>query len=150
MSQSYTSSLYHCVWSTRYRRRSIRTQFQQDLWECLAAIAKKKHMKALAVGGIEDHVHVLLSIPATIDIARAIQLIKGGASKWVNETFQKLTRFSWQKGYGAFSIGISQLEDTIDYINRQAEHHAQRSFQDEFVAMLDKNRISYDPQRLWD
>ena len=107
-------------------------------------------MRALAIGGIEDHVHILLSLPSTIEIAKAVQLVKGGSSKWVHETFPEYREFSWQEGYGAFSIGISQVDDTIKYIENQAEHHRRRTFQEEFIAFLEKHGIEYDPRYIWD
>jgi REP element-mobilizing transposase RayT len=112
----------------------------------MGGIAKQNRIKALAIGGIEDHVHLLLSLPSTISLSKAIQLIKGGASKWIHDTFPQHRDFSWQEGYGAFSIGITQLDDTVAYIERQAEHHQRHCCQDEFFAFLRKHGIEYDPR----
>jgi REP element-mobilizing transposase RayT len=150
MSPSYVSALYHCVWSTKYRRMTIKPELRDRLWPYLGGIARKHKIKALAIGGVEDHVHMLLSIPATIEIAKAIQLIKGGASKWVHDSFPEFQEFGWQEGYGAFSIGISQTDDTIVYIDKQAQHHRRRTFQEEFIAFLEKHGMEYDPEHLWD
>jgi len=90
------------------------------------------------VGGTENHVHIQLSLPATVPLAKAAQLMKGASSRWMNETHTK--GFSWQEGYGAFTLGVSQKPRTIDYIKRQAEHHQKRSFEEEFVAFLKKTR----------
>jgi REP element-mobilizing transposase RayT len=79
-------------------------------------------MKALAIGGVEDHVHVLLSLPSNVSVSKTLQLIKGGQSKWVHDMFPEQRHFFWQEGYGAFSIGITQVDDTVSYIERQAEH----------------------------
>ena len=94
-------------------------------------------MKALAVGGTEDHIHVLLSLPATLPPAKAIQLIKAGSSKWVHESFPAHRNFAWQEGYGAFSVGLSQIETTIAYIRNQKEHHRKKTFEEEFLAFLE-------------
>src|ERR1700738_1160261 len=94
-------------------------------------IARENDIVALAVGGVADHVHLLLSLPRTLSVSKAIQLLKAGSSKWVNESFPGLGRFSWQEGYGAFSIGISQREKTVAYIRNQEEHHKRISFADE-------------------
>jgi REP element-mobilizing transposase RayT len=102
-------------------------------------------MKAIAIGGTADHLHALLSLPATISFAKAVQLIKGGSSKWIHDTFHEHRKFAWQEGYGAFSVSPSQLEKTIAYIQRQKEHHRRRNFQDEFIDLLDKHGIEYDP-----
>jgi putative transposase len=107
-------------------------------------------MKALAIGGIEDHVHILLSLPATISISKAIQLIKGNSSKWISDTFEQVRNFSWQEGYGAFSVNISIIEETINYIKNQTTHHQHKSFKDEFIKILNKHGIAYDERYVWD
>ena len=80
-------------------------------------------------------------------LAKAVQLLKGGSSKWMNET--GAGRFAWQEGYGAFTVGISQQAGTIAYINTQAEHHRKRNFEEEFLAFLKKHSIEYDPRYVW-
>jgi REP element-mobilizing transposase RayT len=98
------------------------------------------------VGGTENHVHILLSLPATMPLAKAMRLIKGTSSHWMNETVK--TEFAWQEGYGAFTLGISQKGDTIAYIQGQAEHHRKRNFEEEFLAFLKKNDVEYDPKHV--
>jgi len=100
-------------------------------------------MKALAVGGVEDHVHILLSIPSTLSIAKAVQLLKGNSSRWIHETFPARQSFKWQEGYGAFSIGVSGIEATRRYILGQVEHHRRMSFQEELNTVLQKHGISF-------
>ena len=150
MAQSFCSSLFHCVFSTKKRLRLITPKLQEALWPYVGGIARKNHMKALAIGGIDDHLHILLSLPPTLDVAKAMQLIKGGSTKWVHDTFPDHDSFAWQAGYGAFSIGISQVDDTISYINSQKHHHHQQTFQEEFLAFLKKHRMEYDPRYIWD
>ena len=94
---------------------------QNRLWPYIGGVARENHMKALSIGGMQDHVHVLLSLPATLPVAKAVQLIKGGSSKWVHDTFVGSRKFAWQEGYGAFSVNVSLLEETIRYIERQGE-----------------------------
>jgi putative transposase len=147
---SYVSSYFHCVFSTKERRPLITPPLQERLWPFLGGIARENKMRALMIGGIEDHVHLLLSLPATMSIARAMQLIKGGSSKWIHETFPEQRLFGWQEKYGAFSVSVSQLDSVIGYISNQPEHHRRRSFQEEFVAFLKKHRIEYDERYLWD
>ena len=107
-------------------------------------------MKAIEIGGVEDHVHILLSLPSTASIAKALQLVKGGSSKWVHETFPEHRLFGWQEKYGAFSVSMSQLDKTIEYIKNQPEHHCKMTFKEEFLALLKKHRIGYDERYLWD
>jgi len=107
-------------------------------------------MKAIEIGGVEDHVHILLSIPSTISIAKAMQLIKGGSSKWVHEEFLEHRLFKWQEKHGAFSVSASQRDKIIEYIKNQKEHHRKMTFQEEFLSLLKKHRIEYDERYLWD
>ena len=144
MSHSYTSFLVHCVFSTKYRQKLITPKIRDRLWAYLGGIARENKMKALAVGGVEDHVHVLLSLPSTMSIAKAVQLLKGGSSKWVHDTFPDMQEFAWQEGYGAFSIGVSGMNETISYIDNQAAHHRTKSFEEEFVAFLKRNELVFD------
>jgi putative transposase len=136
MSHRYASLLVHCVFSTKDREPLIPEPMRKKLWAYIGGIARTNKFKALAVGGMPDHIHALLSLPATLPVAKALQLIKGGSSKWMNDHSPRRS-FAWQDSYGAFSIGISQVEDTIRYINTQKEHHAKVSFRDEFKRFLD-------------
>ena len=147
---SYGSSYFHCVFSTKERRPLITPSLQERLWPFLGGIARENKMRALMIGGVADHVHLLLSLPATMSIAKAMQLIKGGSSKWIHETFPEQRLFAWQEKYGAFSVSVSQLDSVIAYISKQPEHHRRRSFQEEFVAFLKKHRLEYDENYLWD
>jgi REP element-mobilizing transposase RayT len=134
----------HCTFSTKDRYPIIDPELEIRLWPYIGGIARENHMKALAIGGTHDHIHALLSLPATMSFAKAVQLIKGGSSKWVHDTFAKYRKFAWQDGYGAFSVSPSQLTRTIAYINNQKEHHRKRSFEEEFIQLLDKHGIAYE------
>jgi putative transposase len=146
---SYISSLFHCVFSTKDRRPAITSEIEERLWKYMGGIARENKFKALQIGGIEDHVHLLLSLPATLSISKALQLIKGGSSKWVHDTFPSHNDFQWQEGYGAFSVGISQIGDTTRYIANQREHHRTKTYQEEFLAILKRHGIEYDPRYIW-
>ncbi|MGA2867146.1 MAG: IS200/IS605 family transposase [Verrucomicrobiota bacterium] len=147
---SYISSWFHCVFSTKERRPLITPPLRERLWPFLGGIARQNRMKAIEIGGTLDHVHVLLSLPATLSIAQALQLLKGASSKWVHETFPEHRRFRWQEKYGAFSVSVSQLDKAIRYIQGQEQHHRRRTFQEEFLALLKRHRIEYDERYLWD
>ena len=126
----------------------LNSNLRERLWPYLAGIARENGMKALAVGGVIDHVHILISLRATLSVARAIQLLKGNSSKWLHETFPKMRSFEWQQGYGAFSIGISAVDSTIAYIRGQTNHHRARSFREEFQIMLDRHGFDYGDSTL--
>ena len=149
MAHSYTKILIHYIFSTKNREKIMTIELQERLWAYMGGIAKGNNMKALAIGGIEDHVHLLISLPVTLSISKAIQLIKGGSSKWVHDTFPDYNKFNWQEGYGAFSVSISQIKNTIAYINRQKEHHLKESFQDEYISVLEEHVIDYDKRYVW-
>ena len=147
---SYVSSHYHCVFSTKGRQPLISAELRERLWPFLGGIARQNQMKAIEVGGMPDHVHLLLSLPSTLSIAKALQLIKGGSSKWVHDTFPEHRLFGWQVKYGAFGVSVSQLDKIIQYIKGQPEHHRRMTFQEEFLALLKKHRVEYDERYLWD
>jgi REP element-mobilizing transposase RayT len=144
MPHTYVSELIHCVFSTKERRKIINPEIQPKLWAYLGGIARKNGFVVLIAGGTDDHAHLLLSLPASMPVARAVQLLKGGSSKWLNETLGN--HFAWQEGYGAFTLGISQKLDTYEYIKSQAQHHHKRSFEDEFLAFLKKHGIRVRPK----
>ena len=111
----------------------------------LASACSSGSMKALAVGGMDDHAHILLSLSSTIAVAKAMQQIKAASSKWMHKQHQQ-RGFEWQEGYGAFSINQSQRQTVIDYIARQAEHHQKWSFEQEFMTLLKRSGVEYDPR----
>jgi REP element-mobilizing transposase RayT len=149
MAHSYISLMVHYVFSTKNRKKIITPDLEERLWPYMGGIARENKMKALAIGGVEDHAHAFLSLPSTLSIAKAIQLIKGGSSKWVSETFPSHRDFEWQEGYGAFSVSISHVNDTIIYISNQHEHHRTQTFEEEYLAILKKHGIEYDERYLF-
>ena len=144
MPRSFITDLMHCTFSTKERFPFIDSELEPQLLPYIGGIARENKMKAVAIGGTSDHVHALLSLPATMSFAKAVQLIKGGSSKWIHDTFAKYKKFEWQEGYGAFSVSASQASRTIAYINNQKEHHRKRTFEEEFIELLDKHGVEYD------
>jgi len=115
----------------------------------LGGIARENEMKALVIGGIENHVHMLLGIPPKTSVSHAIKLIKGASSTWMKEAFPGMGGFAWQDGYAAFTVGKSQLVDTDKYIRNQREHHRIKSFEEEYRAFLKCHEISYKEEYLF-
>ena len=149
MAHSYSRNHIHLVFSTKERRPLITPELRTRLWPFLGGIARQNNMKAIEIGGVEDHIHILLSLPATMALSKALQLIKGGSSKWIHETFPAQRTFAWQEEYGAFSVSVSQLDKTVEYIKGQEAHHRKMTFQEEFLVLLKKHRIEYDDRYLW-
>ncbi len=116
----------------------------------MGGIAKQNNMVPYSIGGIEDHVYLLVSLSKTLPVAKAIQLIKGGSSSWIHSTFPDLINFAWQEGYGAFSISYSNLGKVKHYIENQREHHRHRTFKEEYLKFLKKYNIPYDERYIWD
>jgi putative transposase len=145
---SFTSSLHHCVFATKDREPWLTPDIRERLWPYLGGIARENDMKTLAIGGVADHVHVLLSLSATMSVSKAIQLLKGNSSKWIHETFPRLRSFAWQEGYGAFSIGVSGIEETCLYISNQEEHHRTRTYREEVITFLERHRLPFDDAML--
>ena len=149
MSHAYVSQLMHCVFSTKGRQKLITPELQERLWPYLGGIAREHKMKALVIGGIEDHLHLLLSLPSTMALAKAMQLIKGGSSKWIHDTFPEHRRFEWQEGYGAFSVSVTNQAKVSSYIDNQVRHHANKDFKEEFLHFLQMHDIEYDERYIW-
>src|SRR4051812_44296173 len=143
MSHSYCTNLIHCVFSTKERRPSIPEEMLEKLWAYMSGIAENHHIEALAIGGITNHIHLLMAIPQTMTVASAVNTLKANSSRWMHE---HVSAFDWQKGYGAFSVSPSQVVPVKQYIRTQAEHHAKHTFEDEFTSLLKKCHVPYDPK----
>ena len=150
MANTYTSLHYHVIFSTKNREPWIRPELEARIWPYLGGITREHDMKALMIGGIENHVHLLLGIPPVLAVSKAVQLIKGGSSGWIKETLPGLGGFGWQDGYGAFTVCKSQVREVEEYIRGQREHHRVKTFEDEYRAFLDKHEIHYDERHVFD
>lgn len=150
VTDTYTSLLLHVVFSTKERRNTIPPLAQPRLREFIGGIGRKHGLVVRRVGGTANHLHMLLSLPPTIAPAKAVQLIKGGSSKFMHETFPEADLFAWQKGYSAFSVSASHVERTLAYVDRQEEHHKTRTFEGELRAILEKHGIEWDERRALD
>jgi putative transposase len=143
MAHSYTRNHIHLVFSTKERRNTITKELQPCLWAYIAGIYQNYEMIAVAIGGTENHVHILFHLSAKISLAKAVQLLKGNSSKWIGE---QGIEFAWQEGYGAFSVSSSNLDALTRYVRNQQAHHRKFSFEDEFRALLKKHNVDYDPK----
>ena len=113
MANTYTSLLYHVVFSTKNRERWINQNVEERIWAYLGGTARIHEMVAYQVGGVEDHVHMVLGMQSSLNVSKAVQLLKGASSKWLKETFPERHGFAWQDGYGAFTVSKSQLQTAI-------------------------------------
>jgi putative transposase len=147
MPHTHIDNVMHFVFSTHERRPLIGLDLQPHLWAYMGGIAKKNGVRPLKIGGMEDHVHMLLGLPSELAPAKAMQLIKGGSSKWFGETHVK--GFAWQAGFGGFSVSGSLVPRVAHYIAHQREHHKKFDFKEEYLLLLKKHNIEYDPKYLW-
>jgi putative transposase len=131
----------HVVFSTKDRRRIIPAEMKERLWSYTAGICKRQNIFVHAIGGVEDHIHLLLQFPATIAVSDAIKKIKANSSGWLAD---EIGKFAWQAGYGAFGVSKSNTASVVKYIKNQEQHHRKMTFEQEFVALLEKHGIEYD------
>jgi putative transposase len=149
MPHSYTSIIVHVVFSTKDRKPQIDTTLEERLYPYLGGIIRELAGKLIAVNGIEDHLHLLAAVKATMSVTEAVCKIKGSSSKWIHETFPDRPSFAWQRGYAAFSVSESQISRVAAYIDRQKIHHEKLSYHDEFLRLLQAHGISPDEKYLW-
>jgi REP-associated tyrosine transposase len=143
MSHTYAQNVIHVVFSTKDRRKTISAEFQPRLWAYSAGICKKQGIFVHAIGGMADHVHFLVQVPPVMALAKAVLTIKSNSSRWANEGGQRLT---WQQGYAAFSVSASIVPAVVRYIQNQEAHHKKISFDEEFLALLRKHSVEFDPK----
>ena len=144
MSHSFTAVRIHYVFSTKERMRVIPKNVQPRLWAFIGGIARTNRMVPISIGGIEDHVHALIGLPAEMSVAKGVQLLKAGSSKFMNQSVST-ARFEWQKGYFAGSVSSSMIKPTVAYISKQEAHHRKQSFEDELRELLEKHGVEFNP-----
>ena len=142
--------IYHCIFSTKGRRVMITDVVRERLHRYVGSILSASHGSLTAIGGTADHLHMLITLPASLSVADAMRLVKANSSKWIRETFETHSTFGWQTGYGAFTVSASVVDDVIRYIDNQEQHHRSRTFEEEFVEFLDRHELEYDARYLWD
>lgn len=150
MPQSLFKILAHIVFSTKNRADLIAPEIEGGLFGYIHGIAENNGSKLIIAGGTTNHIHLLVSLPKKIDIPALVGDIKRDSSVWVKKQNSNFADFYWQKGYGAFSIGQSQVEILVNYIRNQKTHHSKQDFKNEFRQLLRKYQIDYDEQYIWD
>ena len=148
MPSTHVSLHYHVIFSTKNRERNITLDWRSRLHAYMGGVARNIDAVAETVGGVEDHVHILLGLSATHCIADAIRDIKAVSSRWVHDEMGN-SRFAWQEGYGAFTVSPSQRKQVIGYIAKQEEHHRRRTFKEEYVEFLERSGVKYEERYLW-
>ena len=144
MPDSYTNLLYHIIFSTKDRRLLITPEYEIRLYEYLGGTIRKVGGISLELNGTADHIHLLAKLRPDCALSDVLRELKANATGWMHNVFPSLKNFSWQRGYGAFTVSQSSVEAVRRYIARQKEHHRKMSFRDEFIQFLNENAIKYD------
>ena len=144
MSDSYTNLLYHIVFSTKDRRPLITPEYETQLYDYVGGIVRSLGGISLALNGTEDHIHLLTKLRPDRALSDVLRDLKSNATGWMHDVFPSLKNFSWQRGYGAFTVSQSNVEEVRQYIAQQKEHHRKTSFRDEFIQFLQANGIEYN------
>jgi len=150
MPQSFVCLHAHLIFSTKNREPLIPVETAPRLFEYIGGICRADGNALVAAGGTSDHVHLLVSFAKRACAADLVRNIKSNSSGCIHDQFLQLRGFAWQAGYGAFGVSWSQIQGVRDYIARQQEHHRVKSFQEEFLAFLERHRIPYDERYIWD
>ena len=151
MPQSLAKILLHTVFSTKNREPFLRDRaLREEVHRYIGGIIGNLDCQPILMGGVDDHVHLLFSFTRVKAVADVVKEIKRSSSVWINEQSGAMTNFAWQAGYGAFSIGYSQIDSVCEYIEGQEEHHRKTTYQDEFRLFLERYKVEYDERYVWD
>lgn len=148
MSQSFTNLVYHIVFATKDRQPLITEAYQDRLYGYIGGTIRGLGGISLAINGTADHVHLLAKLRPDKALSDVLRDLKANASGWMHDLFPELKDFAWQRGYGAFTVSQSQIEQVCNYIAHQQEHHQKKSFRDEFIGFLKANGIEFDERYL--
>jgi putative transposase len=146
MSHAFAKNHIHLIFSTKGRSKIIPKEVQPQLWSYMAGICRNQGMAPIAINGMDDHAHALFHLPPSLALAKAVNLIKANSSKWMNEHGRG---FAWQEGYGAFSVSVSNTVAVADYIRNQELHHRNLTFEDEYLALLRKHGLEFNPKNVF-
>jgi putative transposase len=130
---------YHLVWATKDRQPLIHPQRETELYNYIIGKADTLNCIVHAIGGTENHIHLIVSIPPTQSIAEFVKSIKGSSSHYLNQILQNPNRFGWQEGYGVFSLGETQLEQAVPYVINQKQHHSQNTVNSHLEQITDRD-----------
>lgn len=150
MANTYTQLYIHIVFAVKGRQNLIHQTWKDELCKYICGIVNNNKQKVYAIGGMPDHIHLLVSISPTISVSDLVREIKANSSKWINEKKFTPGKFQWQEGFGAFSYAQSQVSAIVHYINNQEQHHHKKTFREEYVELLEKFNLEYDKQYLFD
>ena len=150
MPQSLSKVILQIVFSTKNREPWLEPDVRPRMHAYLATVCRDLGAELVRVGGVADHVHIVTTLPQTVSQAEFIEQMKKTSSKWIKALDARYRGFFWQRGYGAFSVSLSQLDTVLDYVKAQQQHHRTRTFQEEYRELLRKHGIDFDERYVWD
>ena len=148
MPSTHLSLHYHLVFSTKDRAPTIAAAWRERLHAYIGGVVRNVEGVPEAIGGVADHVHLLIGLRATARLASVARDVKAVSSRWVHDEIGERA-FAWQEGYGAFTVSPSRIKEVREYIARQEEHHRKRTFREEYIELLQRSGVEYDERYLW-
>lgn len=150
MADTFSQIYIHLVFSVKGRQNVIHKTWREELFKYVSGIINGRDQKLFAIGGMPDHIHILISLRPNYMVSELVNSVKTNSSKWINSRGFVKGKFSWQEGYGAFSYGQSQLDHVIQYINNQEQHHQRKSFKEEYIELLQRFNVKFEEKYLFD
>ena len=142
--------LLHFICSTKYRKPLIDPEWEDRLYGYIGGLLREFDSGLLRAGGVRDHIHLLIKFSPKFSVSEMAKKMKGNSSRWLNASFPSGQRFEWQRGYGVFSVSQSVAPSVSKYIDDQKEHHAKRTFKEEYLAILERHQIEFNPKYVFD
>ena len=149
MAQTLARIILHVVFSTKDREKIITDKISGRLYPYIINLCDSINIHVYKIGGMEDHIHLLIEQSRSTSVSEALRIIKANSSRWLRTEFSECRDFHWQGGYGVFSVGQASLDGVVNYIANQKAHHATRDFKDEFIFLLNRAKIQYDDKYCW-
>ncbi len=149
MANTYTQLYFHVVFAVKGRRNHISTVWKEELYKYISGVISNKNQKPITMNGMPDHIHLLIGTKPNCNLSDLIRDVKANSSKWINEKDLVQGKFEWQRGFGAFTVGQSQLPRIINYIKSQEKHHSRSSFKKEYISFLKTHEIPFDTRYIF-
>src|SRR5690554_5310124 len=150
MGDTFTQIYIQIIFAVRNRKASIHPNWEDELYKYITGIVQNKGQKMLSINGVPDHIHFLIGMRPNCNLSDLVREIKKASTKFITENGFTVSKFYWQEGFGAFSYSHSQLDQVIAYLRNQKEHHSKKSFQEEYIQLLEKFGIDYNHEYLFD
>ena len=150
MAHTHRNHYFHLIWSTKNRKRLIEDSWRERLYQYIGGTIRNQGSGLIEIGGVSDHVHLLIQMGNLDNYSSLIRMIKADSSKWIHKEWKDKKDFAWQEGYGSFAISYSHTDAVREYIKNQEEHHRKVSFETEYIRILEKNGVKYDPRFVFD